>query len=155
MDEKKPTRDSGKGYGRTSSKIRESSVEGEFVRAVREAGGEALKLTSQTMNGLPDRLILCSGAKAYFVELKAPGKRMCPLQRKRRQELEAMGFPVFCVDRPEQIKPLIEAMEKWKLGDPIPKGLGARIPELKTEPLPKDNPTDNDESSFDKGGGSG
>ena len=35
--------------------MREAVVENEFVKAVRNAGGVAYKLTSQTTNGLPDR----------------------------------------------------------------------------------------------------
>lgn len=41
--------------------MREYVVENEFVKAVRKAGGVAYKLTSQTANGLPDRLVLFSG----------------------------------------------------------------------------------------------
>lgn len=83
--------------------MRESEVEKQFVAAVKAAGGQALKFTSQTMNGVPDRLVLLIGGKCAFVELKAPGKQMRILQRKRRQQLEALGFPVFCVDRLEQV----------------------------------------------------
>lgn len=116
--------------------MRESEVEKQFVEAVRAAGGQALKFTSQTMNGVPDRLVLLLGGKCAFVELKAPGKQMRLLQRKRRQQLEALGFPVFCVDRPEQIRPAINALLKWKPGDPIPQGIGAKIPEMPVLELP-------------------
>ena len=110
--------------------MRESEVEKQFVEAVRAAGGQALKFTSQTMNGVPDRLVLLLGGKCAFVELKAPGKQMRILQRKRRQQLEALGFPVFCVDRLEQIQPAIYALLRWKPGEPIPQGIGAKIPEM-------------------------
>lgn len=55
--------------------MRESEVEHQFVEAVRAAGGQALKFTSQSMNGVPDRLVLLLGGKCAFVELKAPGKQ--------------------------------------------------------------------------------
>ena len=119
--------------------MRESEVEKQFVEAVRAAGGQALKFTSQTMNGVPDRLVLLLGGKCAFVELKAPGKQMRLLQRKRRQQLETLGFPVFCVDRPEQIRPAINALLKWNPGDPIPQGIGARIPEMPVMELPETN----------------
>lgn len=119
--------------------MRESEVEKQFVDAVRAAGGQALKFTSQTMNGVPDRLVLLLGGKCAFVELKAPGKQMRLLQRKRRQQLEALGFPVFCVDRPEQIQPAIEALLKWSPGEPIPQGIGAKIPEIREVTLPQDS----------------
>jgi len=110
--------------------MRESEVERQFVEAVMDAGGQALKFTSQSMNGIPDRLVLLLGGKCAFVELKAPGKQMRLLQRKRRQQLEALGFPVFCVDRPEQIQPAIDALIHWNPGDPIPQGIGAKIPDI-------------------------
>ena len=50
------------------------------------------------------------------------------LQRKRRQQLEALGFPVFCVDRPEQIQPAIHALLRWKPGEPIPPGNRCKDP---------------------------
>ena len=118
------------GGQRRRSRMRENEVEKQFVEAVRAAGGQALKFTSQTMNGVPDRLVLLLGGKCAFVELKAPGKQMRILQRKRRLQLEALGFPVFCVDRPEQIQPAIHALLRWKPGEPIPQGIGAKIPEM-------------------------
>lgn len=116
--------------------MRENEVEKAFVDAVSAVGGKALKFTSQTMNGVPDRLVLLLGGKCAFVELKAPGKQMRPLQRKRRHQLEGLGFPVFCVDRTEQIQPVIMALQHWKPGEPIPTGVGAEIPELVNTELP-------------------
>ena len=116
--------------------MRESEVEKQFVEAVRAVGGQALKFTSQTMNGVPDRLVLLLGGKCAFVELKAPGKQMRILQRKRRQQLEALGFPVFCVDRLEQIQPAVDALLHWTPGEPIPRGIGAKIPEMPVVSLP-------------------
>ena len=117
--------------------MRESEVEKQFVAAVKAAGGQALKFTSQTMNGVPDRLVLLIGGKCAFVELKAPGKQMRILQRKRRQQLEALGFPVFCVDRLEQIRPAVDALLCWTPGEPIPRGIGAKIPEMPEVNLPQ------------------
>lgn len=91
------------------------------------------------MNGVPDRLVLLLGAKCAFVELKAPGKQMRILQRKRRQQLEALGFPVFCVDRLEQIQPAVDALLHWTPGEPIPQGIGAKIPEMPEVTLPQGN----------------
>ena len=119
--------------------MRENEFEKQFVKAVRAVGGQALKFTSQSMNGVPDRLVLLLGGKCAFVELKAPGKQMRILQRKRRQQLEALGFPVFCVDRPEQIQPAINALLRWKPGEPIPQGIGVKIPEMPEVSLPQRN----------------
>lgn len=116
--------------------MREYVVENEFVKAVKAAGGVAYKLTSQTANGLPDRLVLFFPAKTVFVELKAPGKMMRPLQRKRRYQLMKLGFPVLCIDKLYQIKPCIDAIMSWTPGEPFPEGIGAKIPELEMAVLP-------------------
>lgn len=116
--------------------MREYVVENEFVKAVRKAGGVAYKLNSQTTNGLPDRMVLFFPGKTVFVELKAPGKQMRPLQIKRRYQLQKMGFPVFCIDRFSQIKPAIEAILAWNPGEPFPENIGAKVPELDISHLP-------------------
>ena len=120
--------------------MRENVIEAEFVKAVQAAGGVAYKLTSQTANGLPDRLVLFFPSKTVFVELKAPGKMLRPLQRKRRSQLMDLGFPVLCVDRLEQIKPVIKAILSWIPGTPFPEGIGAKIPEQRNITLPQINP---------------
>jgi len=118
--------------------LREYVVENEFVKAVKAAGGVAYKLTSQTANGLPDRLVLFFPAKTVFVELKAPGKMMRPLQRKRRYQLMKLGFPVLCIDKLYQIKPCIDAILAWTPGEPFPEGIGAKIPDLGITTLPSE-----------------
>ena len=116
--------------------MREYVVENEFVKAVRKAGGVAYKLNSLTANGLPDRLVLFPLGKTLFVELKAPGKQMRPLQVKRRRQLQNLGFPVLCIDRFSQIKPVIEAVKRWRPGEQFPEGLGATVQELENVKLP-------------------
>lgn len=128
--------------------MREYVVENEFVKAVRKAGGVAYKLTSQTANGLPDRLVLFFPAKTVFVELKAPGKMLRPLQRKRRYQLMKLGFPVLCIDRMTQIKPAIQAILDWTPGEPFPEGIGAKVPELEGAMLPSDQRTLDDMSDY-------
>ena len=117
--------------------MRENVIETEFVKAVQAAGGVAYKLTSQTANGLPDRLVLFFPAKTVFVELKAPGRMLRPLQRKRRFQLMRLGFPVLCVDRLEQIDSVIQAIVSWIPGTPFPEGIGAKIPEQRKFTLPR------------------
>ena len=117
--------------------MRESTIEAAFVNAVQAAGGIAYKLTSPSVNGLPDRLVLFFPAKTVFVELKAPGKTLRPLQRKRRQQLTALGFPVICIDRLSQIEPCIQAILAWSPGQPFPDGIGATVEELKAFQIPK------------------
>lgn len=115
--------------------MREYVIEDAFRDEVARRGGLALKFTSQTMNGLPDRLVLLLGGKAAFVELKAPGRTMRPLQVKRKEKLESLGFPVFCVDRFEQIRPVLDAIASWQPGEHMPEA-GAVIPNLERVEYP-------------------
>ena len=62
-----------------------------------------MKFVSPGMSGVPDRLILLPGKRLAFVEVKAPGEIMRPLQVKRKRQLEALGFSVYCIDHPDQI----------------------------------------------------
>ncbi len=86
--------------------MRENEVEKRFVEAVqpkRPPVGRLLKavLPARVMNGVPDRLVLLLGGKwcVCGTERKnTPGKQMRILQRKRRQQLEAVGRTgTFCV----------------------------------------------------------
>ena len=81
----------------------EKRVEKIFTDAVKKMGGMAVKFTSPGLDGVPDRIVLLPGRKIAFVELKAPGKKPRPLQEKRMRQLECLGFPVYVVDRVEQI----------------------------------------------------
>ena len=81
----------------------EKTIEHKLVKAVHLMGGLALKFISPGFDGVPDRVVLLPGGKAAFVELKATGKKMRPLQVRRKNQIEALGFLVYCIDRPEQI----------------------------------------------------
>ena len=81
----------------------EKKLENRFRRKVQKLGGRALKFTVPGKRGMPDRIILLPGGKVWFAELKAPGKRLQPLQEKRAAELRTMGFPVYKIDSDEAI----------------------------------------------------
>ena len=81
----------------------ERTIEQRLVEAVRKAGGLCPKFVSPGWDGVPDRIVLLTGGKLGFVELKAPGQKLRPLQRRRREQLERLGFRVFVIDGVEQI----------------------------------------------------
>ena len=83
--------------------MRESEIESRLRTEAKRMGGMAVKFTSPGLDGVPDRIVLLPGRKIAFVELKAPGKKPRPLQEKRMRQLECLGFPVYVVDRVEQI----------------------------------------------------
>ena len=81
----------------------ERAIEQRLVEAVRKAGGLCPKFVSPGWDGVPDRIVLLPGGKMGFVELKAPGQKLRPLQVQRKRQLEGLGFLVCCVDGAEQI----------------------------------------------------
>ncbi len=86
----------------------EKHIEQKLVKKVKDKGGLALKLVSPSLDGLPDRLLLLSKGKIAFAELKAPGKKLRPLQEKRKRQLEELGFLVFVIDNANEIDEIIE-----------------------------------------------
>ena len=83
--------------------MRENVIERQLAMAVKKMGGMAVKFVSPGLDGVPDRIVLLPNKKMAFVEVKAPGKKLRPLQEKRRRQLEALGFPVYVIDGAEQI----------------------------------------------------
>ena len=90
--------------------MQEAKIERTLCRAVKDMEGLALKFASPGMDGVPDRLVLLPYGRLAFVELKAPGKKLRLLQVKRKEQLEALGFSVYCVDGIGQIAEVLDAI---------------------------------------------
>ena len=73
-------------------------------------GGLALKFISPGYDGVPDRIVLFPGGRIAFVEVKAPGKTLRPLQVRRKRQLESLGFKVYVLDAAEQIDEILKAI---------------------------------------------
>ena len=91
--------------------MRERDIEQKLVKAVEHAGGKAWKFTSPGTDGVPDRILLFPSGRIAFAELKAPGRKLRPLQERRKVQLAALGFTVFVIDSTDQIPAVIAAME--------------------------------------------
>ena len=89
----------------------EKKIEQKLVQAVRRMGGLAPKFVSPGFDGVPDRIVLLPVGKIAFVELKADGKKPRPLQARRKRQLEALGFKVYCVNDVEQIGGVLDEIQ--------------------------------------------
>jgi len=89
----------------------EKKMECKLKSAVKNMGGIAFKFTAPGINGVPDRLVLLPHGKIAFIELKAPGRKMRPLQVRRKRQLERLGFLVYCIDSAEQIGGVLDAIQ--------------------------------------------
>ena len=88
--------------------MNEKTIERKLVDMTRKTGGLALKFVSPGFDGVPDRIVVYPGGRIGFVELKSPGKTMRPLQKRRKRQLESLGFKVFCVDGLEQLEEVLD-----------------------------------------------
>ena len=91
--------------------MRESTIERKLVTEVKKRGGIAVKFVSPGLAGVPDRLVLFPGGTLAFVELKAPGKSLRPLQHKRVKQIAALGFKVYVVDNKEMIGGVLDEIQ--------------------------------------------
>lgn len=89
----------------------ERAIERYLIHEVKRRNGLALKFVSPGISGVPDRIVLLPRGKMAFVELKAPGETLRPLQVKRKNQLEILGFEVYCVDGILQIGGVLDAIQ--------------------------------------------
>lgn len=97
----------------TSEKV----FERELSKFVEEREGMAVKLLSQFIKGLPDRMYLLHGGVVVFVEFKSTGKRPTKIQEYIHKRIQALGFPVLVVDSVgtyEKAKNLIDHLIKMR-----------------------------------------
>ncbi|SFS01614.1 VRR-NUC domain-containing protein, partial [Anaeromicropila populeti] len=58
----------------------EKRIEQKMTQEVKKLGGRAVKFVSPGWDGVPDRIVFFPGGRVAFVEVKAPGKKLRPLQ---------------------------------------------------------------------------
>lgn len=95
-----------------NSMVLEKQIEKKLYQEVKARGGLALKFISPSLLGVPDRLVLLPGGRAYFVELKAPGKKSTLKQLKVQTMLCALGFQVRILDRFDAVMDFVEEVFK-------------------------------------------
>lgn len=93
--------------------MQESALERRLVREVKKLGGRALKWVSPGNRGVPDRIVVLPGSLIAFVEMKAPGKPLEPLQKKWAKTLRDMGFKTYKVDSDAGIDDFIAEVKQW------------------------------------------
>lgn len=82
--------------------MRESTIEKYLIKRVKELGGTVKKQRWIGCRGAPDRLVLFPrslGLRSFFIELKAPGKKLNKSQLNAQTELRAAGFICVCWDQ--------------------------------------------------------
>ena len=78
--------------------MREVTVENKVKAMVKVLGGLCLKFASPGFTGVPDRIILLPGGRIVFAEIKAPGEKPRPRQKRVHEQLRRLGFTVLVID---------------------------------------------------------
>ena len=81
----------------------EKKVERALVKEVEARGGKCLKLLSNHLNGLPDRIILLPGGRLFFVEVKGTGEKTRRIQDIIHGRLRKLGFCVYVIQHTNEI----------------------------------------------------
>jgi hypothetical protein len=74
-------------------------------------GGLSIKLLSNYVRGLPDRLCLLPGGRVLFVEVKTTGEKPRPIQVLMHMTLRRLGFQVEVIDTSVRIKEVFDVFE--------------------------------------------
>lgn len=88
--------------------MQESKIENYLKKQVELIGGKAYKFVSPGVAGVPDRIVLLPGGRIFFIELKAPDKKLKKLQEYRAKELRNLEFEVRVVDSMVKVDLFIE-----------------------------------------------
>lgn len=72
--------------------MRERNIEAYLRERVKALGGIAYKFVSPGHAGVADRIVLMPGGVVWFVEVKAPGGRLSPLQKLFAARMEELGM---------------------------------------------------------------
>lgn len=89
----------------------EKVFERTMSKYVNDKGGIAVKLLSQFVNGLPDRMYLLPGGRALFVEFKSTGKKPTRIQEHIIGRIRKIGFTVLVVDSPAAWKEAVSVVD--------------------------------------------
>ena len=80
----------------------EVAIERRLKTEVEKRGGLCLKWESG-WPGAPDRIVIWEGGIVHFIETKAPGKDLRPLQVKRKEMLEYLGCVFYRIRTIEEV----------------------------------------------------
>jgi len=91
----------------------EKTLERKLCRKVKDLGGWPIKISSQFIKGLPDRLILMPGGFIYFVELKTTKQKPRKIQVFVHNKLMSLGFTVTIIDSSISLEAFLTDIRRW------------------------------------------
>lgn len=94
-----------------STETSEKVFERTMSKYVESRGGMAIKLLSQFINGLPDRMYLLPGGTTIFVEFKSTGCKPRKIQEVVMRRISDLGFTVLVVGTVNEYEELIRLID--------------------------------------------
>ena len=91
------------------TKTSEKTVEKYCQDEAKRRGGKAVKWSSPSQRGVPDRIIILPG-KIGFLELKGSGKKPTKLQQHWIETLLSLGFNADYADSKEAVKDFMDKL---------------------------------------------
>lgn len=88
--------------------MNEKLIEKKLREQVKKLGGIALKFSSFTFTGVPDRLVLMPGGRMWWAELKSEGKKPTPRQLHVHGILRNLGFHVAVIDNVQLLEKFLD-----------------------------------------------
>jgi hypothetical protein len=101
--------------GKFKIELPESEIEAYLRTKVKALGGTAYKWTSPGQAGVPDRIVILPKGKVCFVEMKAPGESLRPLQQEQFKKLNGLGCKVFVLDSKKEVDSFIAYLRDFVL----------------------------------------
>jgi hypothetical protein len=89
----------------------EKLLESKLRREVKKMGGMAIKFVSPGHAGVADRIVIMPGGLIWFVELKSEGKKLSPLQKIFKTQMEDLKCRYWLVDCPEMLAECLHEIE--------------------------------------------
>lgn len=78
---------------------------------IKKLGGAAYKFTSPAQRGVADRVVCLPDGSTWFVELKAPGGRLSPLQQVFQSEMARLRQNYVCLWSKEHVDEWIKEQQ--------------------------------------------
>jgi hypothetical protein len=91
----------------------EKAIEKYCQKVAKDYGGVAVKFSSPSNRGVPDRMLLMPGGRVAFLELKSTGRKPTKLQQYWLDRLNDLGFKATYADTKKSVKEFITSITKW------------------------------------------
>lgn len=90
----------------------ERDIEAYLVKRVKAFGGHAYKFVSPSNRGVADRLVVLPEGVVWFVEVKAEGGRLSPLQTLFIEQMKRLEQNVIVVWNKEEVDAFIATVSR-------------------------------------------